>query len=114
MSHVAQGLVDTPQTYSGTLSGKIVFTSAGHGWKGSGTTYTTDRPEYWRTSANNPADDGELVEDFGNQDQMTLYADYLLRAGATVVPMRPVGRQINEVMRRQRLGRRDVLGKLVQ
>lgn len=98
MSHVAQGLVDTPQTYSGTLNGKIVFTSGGHGWKGSGTTYTTDRPEYWRTSANNPADDGELVEDFGNQDQMTLYADYLLRAGATVVPMRPVGRQINEVI----------------
>ena len=28
---------------------------------------------------------------------MTFYADYLLRAGATVVPMRPVGRQINEV-----------------
>ena len=29
---------------------------------------------------------------------MTFYADYLLRAGATVVPMRPVGRQINEVV----------------
>ena len=29
---------------------------------------------------------------------MTSYADYLLRAGATVVPMRPVGRQINEVV----------------
>ena len=29
---------------------------------------------------------------------MTYYADYLFRAGATVVPMRPVGRQINEVV----------------
>ncbi len=48
MSHVAQGLVDSPQTYSGTLNGKIVFTSGGHGWKGSGTSYTVDRPEYWQ------------------------------------------------------------------
>lgn len=100
---VAPGFVDTPQTYSGTLHGKIVFTSGGHGWKGSGTTYTTDRPEYWRelndaTPDPNDIIDGELVEDFGNQDQMTLYADYLLRAGATVVPMRPVGRQISEVV----------------
>ena len=40
----------------------------------------------------------ELVEDFGNQDQFTYYVDYLFRAGATVVPMRPVGRQTNEVV----------------
>ena len=32
LSHVAPGLVDAPQTYSGALDGKIVFTSAGHGW----------------------------------------------------------------------------------
>jgi hypothetical protein len=88
MSHVAEGLVDTPQTYSGALNGKVVFTSPGHGWQWSSGLgrYATDRPEY------------QLVEDFGTQDQMTLYADYLLRAGATVVPMRPVGRQINEVV----------------
>lgn len=95
---VAPGLVDVGTQPTGTLSGKIVFTSAGHGWKGSGTSYTTDRPEYWRTSPSNPADDGEIVEDFGNQDQMTFYADYLLRAGATVVPMRPVGRQTTEIV----------------
>ena len=29
---------------------------------------------------------------------MSFYADYLLRAGATVVPMRPVGRQTSEVV----------------
>lgn len=88
MSHVAPGLVDTPQTYSGTLTGKVVFTSGGHGWQWNSTLgrYATDRPEY------------QLVEDFGNQEQMSFYADYLLRAGATVVPMRPVGRQINEVV----------------
>jgi hypothetical protein len=89
MSHVAPGLVDTPQTYSGTLNGKIVFTSGGHGWRWSDTLgrYATDR-----------GDNNEIVEDFGNQEQMSFYADYLLRGGATVVPMRPVGRQINEVV----------------
>jgi len=86
---VAPGLVDAPQTYSGALDGKIVFTSGGHGWQWSSTLnrYATDR-----------GDNNEIVEDFGNQEQMTYYADYLLRAGATVVPMRPVGRQINEVV----------------
>jgi hypothetical protein len=39
-----------------------------------------------------------MIESFGNQDQIAYYADYLLRAGATVVPMRPVGRQVNEVV----------------
>lgn len=73
----------------GHLSGKIVYTSAGHGWQWNSTLgrYATDR-----------GDNNEIVEDFGNQDQMTIYADYLLRAGATVVPMRPVGRQVNEVV----------------
>jgi hypothetical protein len=85
----AAGLVTTPQTYTGTLDGKIVFTSGGHGWRWSNTLgrYATDR-----------GDNNEIVEDFGNQEQMTAFADYALRAGATVVPMRPVGRQINEVV----------------
>ncbi|HJS07962.1 MAG TPA: dockerin type I domain-containing protein, partial [Pirellulales bacterium] len=74
---------------AGALTGKIVYTSAGHGWQwNSGLNrYATDRPDY-----------NEIVEDFGNQDQMTFFADYLLRAGATVVPMRPVGQQTNEVV----------------
>src|SRR5215213_6468051 len=82
-------LLLSAQTYSGALSGRIVFTSGGHGWQWNDTLgrYATDR-----------GDNNEIVEDFGNQDQMTFYADYLLRAGATVVPMRPVGRQINEVV----------------
>lgn len=85
----AAGLITTPQTYSGALNGKIVFTSGGHGWQWNNTLgrYATDR-----------GDNNEIVEDFGNQEQMTFFADYALRAGATVVPMRPVGRQINEVV----------------
>src|SRR6476620_3671885 len=72
----AAGLITTPQTYSGTLNGKIVFTSGGHGWQWNNTLgrYATDRGETTGT---------EIVEDFGNQDQMTFFADYLLRAGAT-------------------------------
>ena len=40
----------------------------------------------------------EIVEDLGNQDQMTFLVDYLFRAGATIVPLRPVGHQIHEVV----------------
>ena len=86
---VAPGMVPVGTQPAGTLSGKIVFTSGGHGWQWNTTLgrYATDR-----------GDNNEIVEDFGNQEQMTYYADYLLRAGATVVPMRPVGRQTNEVV----------------
>ena len=77
------------QVYSGYLNDKIVYTSAGHGWdwsSGAGR-YATGRPEY-----------NEIIEDFGNQDQLTYYAEYLLRAGATVVPMRPIGNQTREIV----------------
>ena len=39
-----------------------------------------------------------MIEDLGNIDQMTFLVDYLFRAGATVVPLRPVGHQTNEVV----------------
>ncbi len=85
----AAGLVPVGSQPTGALTGKIVYTSPGHGWQWNSSLgrYATDR-----------GDNNEIVEDFGNQDQMTAYADYLLRAGATVVPMRPIGRQINEVV----------------
>lgn len=85
----APGLVEVGAQPVGPLTGKIVYTSAGHGWQWNNTLnrFATDR-----------GDNNEIVEDFGNQDQLTYYADYLLRAGATVVPMRPIGRQINEVV----------------
>ena len=83
------GLTDFVAEPSGALTGKIVYTSAGHGWQWSDTLgrWATDRGDY-----------NEIVEDFGNQDQLTYFADYLLRAGATVVPMRPVGHQPSEVV----------------
>ena len=84
------GLVPIGTQPQGALSGKIVYTHAGHGWTannlGSGA-WSTQRPELF-----------EMVEDMGNQDQITFFADYLFRAGATVVPIRPVGTQTNEVV----------------
>ena len=74
---------------TGALTGRIVFTSAGHGWvfDNSAATWFTQR-----------ANNNDVVEDYGNLDQMSLFAEYCLRAGATVVPMRPVGFQTNEVV----------------
>lgn len=83
----APGLVPVGLQPTGTLAGKIVYTSPGHGWQLSGSTWTTDRPNV-----------NSIVEGFGNQDELSYFADYLLRAGATVVPMRPIGRQVNEVV----------------
>ena len=80
-------VIDFTPEPSGALDGKIVYTSAGHGWEWGSGGFTTNRP-----------DSNEIVEPFGNQDQMTFFADYLLRAGATVVPMRPIGNQLNEVV----------------
>jgi hypothetical protein len=73
------------QTYTGPLTGKIVYVSGGHGYHWTGSTWTTGRSEI-----------NEMIEDLGNQDQLAPYADYLLRAGATVVPMRPIGHQLTE------------------
>ena len=90
----AAGLVDVGAQPTGGLTGKITYIHAGHG-------YTADTDP--RSTA-----DGEwsfqrgpgfgMIEDLGNVDQMTFLADYLFRAGATVVPLRPVGHQTNQVV----------------
>lgn len=70
---------------AGSLSGKIMYVSAGHGWTNDDTSTTL-----WYTQR--PVTHG-VVEDFGNLDQMNLFARMAFRAGATVVPMRPLGFQ---------------------
>ncbi|HEV2295739.1 MAG TPA: Ig-like domain-containing protein, partial [Tepidisphaeraceae bacterium] len=75
------------QTYGGALDGNIVYTSGGHGYEWNGSGYFTGRGDTW-----------DVEEAFGNQEQMSFFADYVLRAGGTVVPMRPVGHQLNEVV----------------
>jgi hypothetical protein len=72
---------------AGALSGRIVFTSAGHGWTWGSSGWFTQRGVV-----------NEICEDFGNLDQMTMFVFYCFNAGATVVPFRPVGYQTNEVV----------------
>jgi hypothetical protein len=71
----------------GVLSGRIIFTSGGHGWNWSGSAWTLDRPLLL-----------DMNEDTGNVDQMTMFAYHCFNAGATVVPFRPVGNQTNQVV----------------
>jgi len=88
ISHVLAGpIAPSPGQPSGALSGRIVFTSGGHGWTWSGSSWGLQRPVLL-----------EMCEDFGNVDQMTLFAYYCFNAGATVIPFRPIGNQTNEVV----------------
>lgn len=86
----AAGLIEVGSQPSGGLDGKIVYLHAGHGYTasnlGSGA-WTTQRGLLLG-----------MVEDLGNKDQMDLLADYLFRAGATIVPLRPIGHQVHEVV----------------
>lgn len=86
----AAGLVDVGTQPDGGLSGKIVYIHGGHG-------YTAADPGDGSWSFQRGPTNG-IIEDLGNVDQMTYLADYLFNAGATVVPLRPVGHQTNEIV----------------
>ena len=79
----ADGLVPVGTQPHGGLSGKIVYTHGGHG-----ITAANKRDGAW-SFQRGPGN--EMIEDLGNVDQMAFFVDYLFRAGATVVPLRPVG-----------------------
>ncbi|HNM45741.1 MAG TPA: fibronectin type III domain-containing protein, partial [Candidatus Sumerlaeota bacterium] len=86
-----QGSLATTGDQFGPLTGINVFTYGGHGrtWDGDAGT------PYWRWQrgfVNN------MLEDFGNTDAVEFFIPYLLNAGATVIPIRPVGFQNNEVI----------------
>ena len=78
------------QQQQGVLSGKIVFMNSGHGW-----IYDVDFSPPWRLQR---GVGWEMNEDYGNLDQLNFFADYCFNAGATVVSMRPLGHQTNEVI----------------
>src|SRR3954470_16460018 len=86
----ASGLVPVGTQPHGGLSGKIVFLHGGHG-----ITAANQKDGAW-TFQRGPSNG--MIEDLGNVDQMTIFADYLFRAGATIVPLRPVGHQTHEVV----------------
>jgi hypothetical protein len=77
----------------GALTNHVIYTQGGHGYTYmfDSTTnkfiYETQRPFI-----------NSMVEDAGNQDQMTYFVDYALKAGATVVPVRGVGHQDSMVI----------------
>lgn len=74
----------------GALSGRLVYLHAGHGWTAdnlAGGAWSTQRGETF-----------EIVEDLLNQDLLEFQAESLWRAGATVVPLRPIGHQPIEVV----------------
>lgn len=83
----AAGLVEIGSQPSGALDDKIVYVHGGHGIEGQDGSWGFQRPLLL-----------DMVEDLGNQDQMSHYVEHLWNAGATVVPLRPVGQQVNEVV----------------
>jgi spore germination protein YaaH len=74
---------------TGPLSGVVVYTSAGHGFGANEalTAWVPERPLLYAVN-----------EDMGNVDQMNRFAEAAWKAGATVVPIRPLGYQTNEVV----------------
>lgn len=92
----ADGIVEVGTRPQGGLSGKVVFIQGGHG-------YTANNPgngrwSFQRHEAVVKGTPTEMIEDLGNVDQMSFLADYLFRAGATVVAQRPIGHQPLEVV----------------
>src|SRR5262245_47682907 len=74
----------------GGLTGKIVYAHGGHG-----ITADNKNDGHWSFQR---GEGFEMIEDLGNYDQMSFFVDYLFGAGATVVPLRPVGHQTHEVV----------------
>lgn len=87
VSAAAMAIAPATSQPAGALSGRVVFTSGGHGWTFNGSSWYLQRPVLL-----------EMNEDYGNLDQMNFFALYCFNAGATVVPMRPIGNQTNEVV----------------
>lgn len=71
----------------GALTGVTVFCSGGHGWTAGESEWFLQRPLVL-----------DMVEDYGNLDQLNYFVEYAYNAGATVVPFRPVGYQTTELV----------------
>ncbi len=81
------GLVAVGTQPVGALTGKIVYVHGGHGRFDNGSGWFWQRPLLL-----------EVNEDMSNQDMMSHLVKFLWNAGATVVPLRPVGNQVNEII----------------
>ncbi|MCH7871800.1 MAG: N-acetylmuramoyl-L-alanine amidase, partial [Planctomycetes bacterium] len=81
----AGSMVDSQPT--GALTGVVVYVSAGHGWTSGSSTWGVQRPLLFN-----------MIEDYGNLEQLNYFVNYCFNAGATVVPFRPVGYQTEEIV----------------
>lgn len=81
------GFAGATRQAGGPLSGRVIFTCAGHGWTWGRDTWVTQRGV-----------GREMNEDYGNLDQMNFFIPYAFNAGATVVALRPIGYQPREVV----------------
>lgn len=72
---------------SGALSGVVVYAAAGHGWTWNGSSWGLQRPLLL-----------DMIEDYGNIEQLNYFVNYAFNAGATVVAFRPVGYQTEEIV----------------
>ncbi|MBR4188384.1 MAG: fibronectin type III domain-containing protein [Kiritimatiellae bacterium] len=79
----------TAEQPHGALSGIVLYVAAGHGFTANGQTNA------W--AAGRGITYG-MVEDMGTIDQLNYFALQAWKAGATIVPMRPLGWQTNEVV----------------
>ncbi|MCS7178281.1 MAG: N-acetylmuramoyl-L-alanine amidase [Anaerolineae bacterium] len=69
---------------AGSLKGKTVYLSAGHGWLWNGYQWRTQRPPYPTAPYVGP-----IIEDHNNAEAVNQYlVRYLQNAGATVIPVR--------------------------
>jgi hypothetical protein len=71
----------------GALSGVTVFAAAGHGWTAGTSSWVLQRPLLL-----------DMIEDYGNLEQLNYFVNYAFNAGATVVAFRPIGYQPIEVV----------------
>ena len=78
---------------TGSLAGKVAYIAAGHG-----RLYLNGAWNWERGLLGTAANYDQHREDHGNADQLAFLAQYMLNAGATVVPSRPIGNQPAEVI----------------
>lgn len=84
---IAGPVANAARQPTGALSGVTVFCAAGHGWTAGASSWFLQRAVL-----------NGMCEDYGNIDQLNYFANFAFNAGATVVPMRPVGWQPIEIV----------------
>ncbi len=85
---------------TGPLSGVTVFVGAGHGWTADTNGVSVAENPVTPTPAwclQRPVLLG-MAEDYGNLEQLNYMVHYAFNAGATVVPLRPAGHQVIEIV----------------